>query len=52
MTFDPQAAIFARCLIIRFRRRARAEREAVSGYWSRLAGQLEARLLARTGWAK
>ena len=49
---DIQQCVFARCLIARFRRRAVAEREAVSGYWSKLADQLEARLLKRTGWTR
>lgn len=52
MTFDPKEAIFARCLVTRFRRQAREQREAVNGYWTRLADQVEGRLLKRTGWAR
>ena len=42
----------ARELVAAFRARAAREGEAVSGYWTRLADQVEARLLARTGWEK
>jgi hypothetical protein len=48
--FDASSALLAREIIARFRARARQANEAVNGYWSRLADQIEDRLLKRTGW--
>ncbi len=45
-------AVFARCLIQRFRIRALQEREAVSGFWTNLADATERKLLKNMGWKR
>ncbi len=42
----------AREIIAAFRSRARREREAVGGFWTDLAADLERRLLRRMGWTR